>query len=156
MKVIMLLLAMPVAIGAIGTPAQTNSQISACSRHCHQCEVYAADIGSKRVLKKVQFSPLSGEEELTNEVFRIPGTSLTVTASVFYTDESMASRAGLDSMQLALAVSHRSWPDAFRSPNNAVSEITLATFDTDRVQTNVRSGSRRLLVSMECKEKLSN
>jgi hypothetical protein len=149
LKVITVLLAMPFAIGAIGTPAQTSS----CFPHCHQCEVYAADIVSKRILKKVQFSPVTGEEELTNKVFRIPGTSLMVTASVFYTDESMASKAGVDSMQLALAVSKRSWPDAFRSPNNAVTEITLATFDTARVETNVRSGSRRLLVSMECKDK---
>jgi len=114
--------------------------------------VIAGDIASKRILKKVEFSPLTGEEELTNKVFGIPGTSLMVTASVFYTDESMASRAGLDSVKLALAVSKRSWPDAFRSPNNAISEITLASFDTARVQTSVRSGSRRLLVSMECKD----
>ncbi len=141
---------------AIGTPAQTNSQIGSCSPHCRQCEVYAADVASKRILKKVQFSPVTGEEELTNKVFRIPGTNLMVTASVFYTDESMASKAGLDSMQFALAVSKRSWPDAFARPNNAVAEITLATFDTARVETNLRSGSRRLLVSMECKEKSSN
>lgn len=144
MKLILLLLVMLLAIGA---SAQSNS----CFPHCHQCEIYAADIASKKILKKVEFSPLTGEEELTNKVFRIPGTSLTVTASVFYTDESMASKAGQDSIQLALAVSKRGLPDAFRSPNNAVSEVTLATFDTARVQTNFRSGSRRLLVSMECK-----
>ena len=156
MKVIMLLPAMALALGTIGTPAQTNSQTSSCSPHCHQCEVVAADIASKRILKKAEFSPLTGEEELTNKVFRIPGTNLMVTASVFYTDESMASKAGLDSLQLALAVSKRSWPDAFQSPSNAVAEITLATFDTARIQTNVRSGSRRLLVSMECKDNSSN
>jgi hypothetical protein len=149
LKLILLLLVM---LLAIGVSAQSNS----CFPHCHQCEIYAADIASKRILKKVEFSPLTGEEELTNKVFRIPGTNLMVTASVFYTDESMASKSGLDSMQLAIAVSHRSWPDAFRSPNNAITEITLATFDTARVQTNVRSGSRRLLVSMECKDKSSN
>lgn len=149
MKLILLLLVMLLAIGAAG---QSNS----CFPHCHQCEIYAADIASNKILKKVEFSPLTGEEELTNQVFRIPGTNLMVTASVFYTDESMASKAGQDSMQLALAVSRRSWPDAFRSPNNTVTEITLATFDTARVQTNVRSGSKRLLVRMECKDKSSN
>ena len=156
MKLITLLLTLPFAVGAMGARAQTNSQAGSCSPHCHQCEVYAADIAAKRVLKRVQFSPLIGEEELTNKVFRISGTSLMVTASVFYTDESMASKAGLDSMQLALAISKRSWPDAFQSPNNAVAEMTLANFDTARVQTNVRSGSRRLLIRMECKEKSSN
>jgi hypothetical protein len=137
---------------AIGLTAQTNS----CFPHCHQCEVYAADVASRRILKKVQFSPLTGEEELTNQVLRIPGTTLVVTASVFYTDESMASKAGRDSMQLAVAVSNHGLSGAFARANNAVTEITLSTFDTARVETNVRSGSRKLLVGMECKDKSSN
>ena len=141
-----------IAMGTISAPAQTTSS---CFPHCHQCELVAADMTSKRILKKVEFSPLTGEEELTNKVFGIPGTNLRVTASVFYTDESMASRAGLDSMKLALAVSESSLPDAFQSPNNAITEVTLATFDTARVQTNVRYGSRGLLVSMECKDRSS-
>lgn len=144
MKLTILTLAM---LLASSTAAQTNS----CFPHCHQCEVYAADLASRQILKKVQFSPVPGEEELTNQVLRIPGTKLVITASVFYTDESMGSRAGADSMQLAVAVSNHSWTDAFRSPKNAVSEITLSTFDTARVETNVRSGSRRLLIGMECK-----
>ena len=119
---------------AIGTPAQTGS----CFPHCHQCEVYAADLASRRILRKVQFSPVTGEEELTNQVLHIPGTRLVVTASVFYTDESLASKAGADSMQLGLAVSQRSWPDAFKSPNNAVSEVTLSTL--------TRPASRRISV----------
>jgi hypothetical protein len=137
---------------AIGAPAQSHS----CFPHCDQCQVYVADMASKRILKTVQFTPLTGEEELTNKVFRIPGTKLMVTASVFYTDESMASSAGQDSIKLALAVSNRSWPQAFVSPNNAVTEVTLKTFDTARVETNIHSGSSRLLVGMECKNKSSN
>ena len=143
MKLIILL----TMLFALSTPAQTNS----CFPHCHQCEIYAADMVSQRILKTVHFSPLTGEEELTNQVLRIPGTTLVVTASVFYTDESMASKAGVDSMQLALAVSKRSLANAFQSPNNAVSEVTLSTFDTVRVRTNVVSGSRRFLIGMECK-----
>ncbi len=149
MKLTIALLTMLIAMG---TPAQTNS----CFPHCHQCEVYVADMASRRILKTVKFRPLTGEEELTNRVFRIPATRLMVTASVFYTDESMASKAGADSMQLALAVSNHSWSQAFASPNNAVTEITLSTFDTARVETNVRSGSSRLLIGMECKDKSSN
>ena len=152
MKAGVVLLSVLFAIGVMAAPAQTNSS---CFPHCHQCEVIAADMTAKRMLKKVEFSPLTGEEELTNKAFGIPGTDLMVTASVFYTDESMASRAGLDSMKLALAVSKSSLPDAFQSPNNAITEVTLATFDTARVQTNVRSGSRGLLVSMECKDRSS-
>lgn len=144
MKLIILSVALLLAVGA---SAQTNS----CFPHCHKCEVYVADVASRRILKKVEFSPLTGEEELTNQELRIPG--LVVTASVFYTDESMASSAGADSMQLAIAVSKHSLRDAFGVSNNAVTEITLSTFDTARVQTNVRSGSRKLLIGMECKNK---
>ena len=149
MKAAMVILSVLFAMGAMVAPAQTNSS---CFPHCHQCEVIAADMTAKRMLKKVEFSPLTGEEELTNKAFGIPGTSLMVIASVFYTDESMASRAGLDSMKLALTVSESSLPDAFQSPNNAITEVTLATFDTARVQTSVHDGARRLLVSMECKD----
>ena len=114
------------------------------------------DLASKRILKTFQFSPLTGEEELTNNVFRIPGTRLLVTASVFYTDESMVSNVGQDSMKLGLAVSNQRWNQAFASPNNAVAEVTLHSFDTARVKTNIWSGSRRLLVGMECKDTSSN
>jgi hypothetical protein len=62
----------------------------------------------------------------------------------------MASKAGADSMKLALAVSKRKWSQAFASPNNAVAEMTLNTFDTARVETNVFSSRRRLLIRMEC------
>jgi hypothetical protein len=134
---------------ALSTAAQNNS----CFPHCHQCEIHVADRASKRILKTVQFSPLTGEEELTNRVLRIPGTRLLVTASVFYTDESMASNVGQDSVKLGLAVSTKRWNQAFASPNNAVTEVTLHAFDTARVETNVRSGSSRLLVGMECKDR---
>lgn len=133
--------------------AGSSPQTSSCFPHCHQCEIYTADWTSRQVLKKVRFSPLTGEEELTTRVLQLPGSRLQVTASVFYTDESMASKAGADSMQLAVAVSKRTWPDAFQSPNNAVSEVTLSTFGTARVETNVRSGARRFLIGMECKDK---
>ncbi len=59
-------------------------------------------------------------------------------------------------MKVALAVSKHGWSQAFASPNNAITEITLNTFDTARVETNVRSGSSRLLIGMECKDRSSN
>jgi hypothetical protein len=135
------------------TASAALAQSGSCFPHCHRCEVYVADIQSGRVLKSIEFSPLTGEEELTTKVFRVPGTGLFVTASVFYTDESMLSQAGADSMELGLAVSRKMWAQAFASPNNAVAELTLNTFDTARVHTNIYSNGRSLLIEMQCGEK---
>lgn len=122
----------------------------------HSCQVAVLDFKSERVIKRLEFSPVIGEEERTDRTFEIPGTDSRVIASVFYTDESMASTAGADSMRLAVAVSKRAWPHAFAAPNNAVAEITLATFDTAQVYTNVYVNGRHLLVLMECRDKVKS
>ncbi|MGA9994323.1 MAG: hypothetical protein WBP93_02860 [Pyrinomonadaceae bacterium] len=111
------------------------------------------DFKSGSVIKTVEFSPVIGEEERTDRSFEIPGTDSKVIASVFYTDESMASTSGSDSMRLAVAVSKRAWPHAFAAPNNAVAEVTLATFDTAQVYTNAYVNGKHLLVLMQCKDK---
>ncbi len=41
-----------------------------------------------------EFRTVIGEEELTNKTYQFPGSKLMITASVFYTDESMASAKG--------------------------------------------------------------
>jgi hypothetical protein len=55
-----------------------------------------------------EFSPLMGEEELTTRSYRFPGARLMITASVYYTDESMASSEGSDSITIGIAVPPRS------------------------------------------------
>lgn len=119
----------------------------------HSCQVGVIDFESGSVIKTVEFSPVIGEEERTDRSFEIPGTDSRVIASVFYTDEAMASNSGADSMRLGVAVSKRAWPHAFAAPNNAVAEVTLATFDTAQVYTNAYVNEKHLLVLMECKDK---
>ncbi|HEX6182431.1 MAG TPA: hypothetical protein VFZ44_00875 [Pyrinomonadaceae bacterium] len=108
-----------------------------------------------RALKAAQvvfpeFRTIHAEEELTTKSYRFPGSRLYITAGVFYTDESMASAAGFDSMLLAVAVSRRPLKDVFGAENNAVAELTSATADTARVKQYVRVNRRLYLVGLQC------
>jgi len=100
-----------------------------------------------------EFRTVRGEEELTTKSYRFPGSRLYITASVFYTDESMASAAGADSMLLGVAVSRRALRDVFAAENNAVAELTSATADAARVKQYVRVGSRLYLLGLQCNRK---
>ena len=100
-----------------------------------------------------EFRTVAGEEELTTKTYPFPGSRLFITASVFYTDESMASAAGADSMLLGVAVSRRALRDAFDAEDNAVAELTSAGADTARVKKYVRVGGRLYLLGLQCSRK---
>ena len=103
------------------------------------------------LIKSVEFIPKMGEEELTNKTLNLPGSRQFVIASVFPTDESMASAQGQDSIRLGLAVSRKKLPQAFGATNNAVAEATLyEAFDTARVETNTYDRRKHLVVRLEC------
>ncbi len=87
---------------------------------------------------------------MTNKTFKLPGGKLYVIASVFPTDESMASAHGADSVQLGIALASNKLAQAFAASHYAVAEVSFNTFDTARVQSAVRTGNRRLLLWMEC------
>lgn len=98
-----------------------------------------------------EFRSVIGEEELTTRSYPFPGHKLVITASVFYTDESMASVAGVDSMQVGIAVSEKVQKEALSAENNALAEITLHQRDTVRTKKYLTVSGRRYLVGMECK-----
>jgi hypothetical protein len=101
-----------------------------------------------------EFRPVIGEEELTTRTYRFPGTNLTITASVYYTDESMASIHGSDSMQVGIVVSPRAQKEAMSAENNAVSEITYGdNVDTVRAKKYLKVNRRLYLVGIECHRK---
>jgi hypothetical protein len=54
-----------------------------------------------------EFHPTIGEEELTTKTYRFPRSKLIITASVFYTDESLRSVKSADSIIVAVVVSSR-------------------------------------------------
>lgn len=98
-----------------------------------------------------EFRTVIGEEALTTKTYRFPDSKLIITASVYYTDESMASSKGVDSMLVGIAVSPTAQKDAISAENNAVSEVTLNGRDTVRVKKYVRVNGRLYVVGLECK-----
>jgi hypothetical protein len=98
-----------------------------------------------------EFRSVIGEEELTTKSYAFPGNKLVITASVFYTDESMASSEGVDSMLIGVAVSEKAQKDAMSSENNSVAEITMNERDTVRTRKYLRINGRLYLVGMECR-----
>ncbi len=98
-----------------------------------------------------EFRPVKGEEELTTKTYRLPGTSLIITASVYYTDESMASAEGADSMLVGVVMSPQPQQNAISAEGNAVSEVTFNDkLDTVRAKKYVRVKGLLYLVGIEC------
>ena len=98
-----------------------------------------------------EFRPVKGEEELTTKTYRLSGTSLIITASVYYTDESMASAEGADSMLVGVVMSPQPQQNAISAESNAVSEVTYNdTLDTVRAKKYVRVKGLLYLVGIEC------
>jgi len=65
-----------------------------------------------------EFRPVIGEEELTTRTYRFPRSKLIITASVFYTDESLRSVKTADSIMVAVVVSSKRERDALYAENN--------------------------------------
>lgn len=98
-----------------------------------------------------EFRPVKGEEELTTKTYRLPGSSLIITASVYYTDESMASAKGVDSMLVGVVMSPQPKQNAISAESNAVSEVTFNdNLDTVRAKQYVRVKGLLYLVGIEC------
>lgn len=122
------------------------------SGNSDRCEVALADIKIGRSTQLGTFTTVIAEEELTTRAFRLPGTKLYVVASVFYTDESMASERGADSVSLELLLSSGRKRDVLRSLSWAEAEMPLNGFDVGRVSMIVRVNGRPKMVLMECRK----
>jgi hypothetical protein len=108
----------------------------------------AVSIGQKMF---PEFRPLIGEEELTTKTYRFPRSNLIITASVFYTDESMASSQTNDSMLLGIVVSRRAHGDATVGPGAVFTDVTYNDgTDTVRVHKNMMVNGRLYIVGLEC------
>ena len=116
-----------------------------------RCTVGSAEMQTSKSVTLGSFSTVLGEEELTTRAFRLPHTSLFIVASVFYTDESMASAKGRDSISLEVSLSRTKQRDVLRSLSWAHAEMPLSTFDVGRVSMLIRVNGRVQLILMECK-----
>ena len=114
------------------------------------CELYVVDVDLKKELMLEKFTTVIGEEELTNKSYPLLKTGLVVTASVYYTDESMASAHGNDSMLVGVAVSNKALPNAFSTPNNTLAEVPLATLDVIRSKMYYKVNSKTYLIGVQC------
>lgn len=98
------------------------------------------------------FYPVRGEEEVTTKTYRFPGTRLMIIASVYYTDESMASAEGSDSMTVSIAVAPKVLKDALTAENNSAAEVTSNDkLDTIRAKKYLRVNRRLYLLGIECR-----
>jgi hypothetical protein len=122
------------------------------SGNSDRCEVALADVKTGKATELGTFTTVIAEEELTTRAFRLPGTKLYVVASVFYTDESMASEQGADSVSLELTLSRGRKRDVLRSLSWAEAEMPLNGFDVGRVSMTVRVNGRPKMVLMECRK----
>ena len=122
------------------------------ARNSDRCEVALAATNPKDNVLLGKFTTVLAEEELTTKAFRLPGTRLFIVASVFYTDESMASEKGSDSVMLELALSTGQKRDVLHSLSWAEAEMQLHDFEVGRVEMLVKSGARPRLVIMECRK----
>ncbi len=110
------------------------------------------NVSTSKVTMLGTFITVIAEEEATTRAFRLPGTKLFIVASVFYTDESMASEKSSSSVSLELALSRSRKRDVLRSISWAEAEMPLNTFDVGRVTMLVKSSGKPQLVVMECKK----
>ena len=127
-----------------------SSNDALAQRGSDNCEMYVVDVDLKKEVILEKFTTDIGEEVLTNKSYPLAKTGLVVTASVYYTDESMASAHGQDSMMLGVAVSNKALPNAFSTPNNAVAEVTLATLDVVRAKMYYKVNSKTYLIGVQC------
>ena len=119
-------------------------------RGSDNCEMYVVDADAKKDVMLEKFTTTIGEEVLTNKSYPLLKTGLFVTASVYYTDESLASKHGYDSMMLGVAISERALLDAFSTPNNAFAEVTLATLDVIRAKMYYKVKEKTYLIGIQC------
>lgn len=105
-----------------------------------------------------EFRPTIGEEELTTKHYSFPGGGFIITASVFYTDESMSSHghgefvSHSESMIIGVTVSTRVKQNAVAPTGNpAIAEVTYDQYTNKvRAQKYFRARGRLYLVGIEC------
>jgi hypothetical protein len=126
-----------------------------------RCQVFVAQVTGKKpadarfssARELGRFDTVVAEEELTTRTYRLPNTKLFVVASVWYTDESLASTKGADSISLQLMISNRPTRDVLSSLVYADAEMPVNGFDVGRVTTFFKTGNRTRVVIMECRQR---
>lgn len=99
-----------------------------------------------------EFSTKVGEEELTTRTYPLSKSKLIITASVYYTDESLASAGHQDSMLLGISIGAKASDNALSAPDAAIVEVSYdENTDAVRVKKNVVVNGRLYVVGLECR-----
>jgi len=147
------------------------SAISAAHAQDAVCQVYVVDSAmaeqwhntssdkeQTRLAKAAQtlfpeFHPTVGEEETTTKTYRFPRSKLIITASVFYTDESLGTSKGADSIMVAITVAPKRVREALSVTNNAVAETAITSRPyAVRAKKWLRVNGRLYVVGIECRD----
>ena len=125
-----------------------------------RCVVSTLELTGKKKLDELRDAPekqlgtfetVIAEEELTTRVYRLPKTKLFVIASVWYTDESIASKNGAESVSLELLISKSRRRNPLNARHFADSEVPYKGFEVARVTTMAKSAGKTFFVVMECR-----
>ncbi|HEY0077706.1 MAG TPA: hypothetical protein VGB73_03600 [Pyrinomonadaceae bacterium] len=169
----LLVLVLSVAALAQNQAAAQSSQSSQSNEACH---VYVVDVErARQAFEKFEesgkaqpdakalsgietlfpeFRPSMGEEVLTTKTYPFPNSKLVITASVYYTDESMLSSQSADSMLIGVVVAPKAQENAIHADDNVVAEVTLDNgTDAVRAKKYVKVGGRLHLLGIECRSK---
>lgn len=131
------------------------------------CHVYVIDVAKAKQDERAlgagqtifpEFNPVIGEEELTIKRYPFPGSKLVITASVFYTDESMASHphgefvSHSESMLIGITVGSKARRNAISAgAEGAIAEVTYDQFtNIVRAEKYIAVRGRSYLVGIEC------
>jgi hypothetical protein len=99
-----------------------------------------------------EFATKVEEEKLTTKSYPFPKARQVITASIFYTDESMRSTSHQDSMLLAISVAAKATDDALSAADAAITEISYdGNTDVVRVKKNIVMDGRLYIVGLECR-----
>jgi len=136
-----------------------------------RCHVYVVDVAAARkaadlddeaaMLKAAtaaqtlfpEFSPEPSEEAIVTKHYPFPGAKLVVTASVYYTDESMSSSIGSDSISLGIVLAPKEVEDAISSAAaaSAIAETSLSDkMGKVRAKQYVTVNGKTYLIGIEC------
>lgn len=162
----LILVAMMIAVLSVAALAQSNGDachvyfvdVSAAEKAYKSLPANATQEAQAKALASVmkilgEFQAVVGEEELTTKSYPFPDSKLVITASVFYTDESMPA----ESMMLGLVVSDKALKDALSAPNNAVAEVNYnESTKIFRVRKYLEVNGRNYLVGLQCNHKAAS
>jgi hypothetical protein len=117
-------------------------------KRLNECEKNPARCG---IVEFPAFIPVMGEEELTTKTYKFSWNSLTITANVFFTDETLASSKGSDSVVMTITLAHGSPKGVQADENSAQAEFSLVSnADAMRVKRYYRVDGKQYLVGLDC------